>query len=89
MYRHTGGIWCGAQVPPPPPQVLVKVSDGGAGGGGGYYIVPFHGERVITQGNPMYPIIINVVVDAVVCHWYSMVAGEMGGGGSRDDDEAG
>ena len=36
---------------------------------GGYYGAPFHGERGVTQGNPLLPTIFNVVVDAVVFQW--------------------
>ena len=33
----------------------------------------------VTQGGPLSPIILNVVVDAVVWHWISLVAGGAGG----------
>ena len=36
---------------------------------GGYYGTDFWGERGVTQGDPLYPTIFNVVVDAVVRHW--------------------
>ena len=36
---------------------------------GGYYKTAFRGERGVTQGNPLYPTIFNVVVDAVVRNW--------------------
>ena len=36
---------------------------------GGYYGTAFGGERGVTQGDPLSPIIFNVVVDAVVRHW--------------------
>ena len=42
----------------------------------------------MTQGDPLFPTIFNVVVDAVVCHWDSLIAGETRGG-NRNDDEAG
>ena len=32
----------------------------------GYYGAVFHGERGVTQGDPLSPIIFNAVVDAVV-----------------------
>ena len=55
---------------------------------GGYYVVPFCGERGVTQGVPLSPTIFNVSVDAVVRHWESLVAGTLVGGRS-DDNEAG
>ena len=33
---------------------------------GGYYGEDFKGERGVTQGDPLYPTIFNVVMDAVV-----------------------
>ena len=33
---------------------------------GGYYGTAFRGQRGVTQGNPFYPTIFNVVVDTVV-----------------------
>ena len=36
---------------------------------GGYYGTDFKGEIGVTQGDPLSPIICNVVVDAVVSHW--------------------
>ena len=36
---------------------------------GGYYRESFHGERGVTQGEPLQPTIFNVVVDTVVRHW--------------------
>ena len=45
---------------------------------GGYYGAPFCGERGMTQGEPPLPTIFNLVVDAVICHWNSLVAGVMG-----------
>ena len=41
---------------------------------GGYYGETFCGERGVTQGDPLLPTIFNVVVDAVVRHWYSLMA---------------
>ena len=41
---------------------------------GEYYGAPVRGERGFTQGDQLFPIIFNVVVDAVVCHWESLVA---------------
>ena len=54
---------------------------------GGYYGEPFRGKRGVTQGEPLLPIIFNVVVDAVVRHWESLVA-EGDGGDSSDDNMA-
>ena len=47
---------------------------------GVYYGVPFRGEIGVTQGDPMSPTIFNVVLNAVVCHWESLILGEMAGG---------
>ena len=41
---------------------------------GGYYVAPFRGEIGVTQGDPLLPTILKMVVDAVVCHWVSLVA---------------
>ena len=54
---------------------------------GGYYREPFHGERGLTQGDPLLPTIFNVVVDTVVRHWESLVVKKARWGNS-DDDEA-
>ena len=35
----------------------------------GYYRTDFRGDRGVTQGDPLSPTILNVVVDAVVRHW--------------------
>ena len=35
----------------------------------GYYGVAFPGARVVTQGDPLSPTILNVVVDVLVLHW--------------------
>ena len=53
---------------------------------GCYYVVPFCGERVVTQGVPLSPTIFNVPVDAVVRHWESLVAGTLVGGSSKDNE---
>ena len=36
---------------------------------GGYYGAGFKGDRGVMQGDPLYPTIFTVVVDAVVQHW--------------------
>ena len=46
---------------------------------GGYYRVTFCGNIGVTQGDPMSPTIFNVVMEAVIRHWESMVAGKTGG----------
>ena len=43
---------------------------------GGYYRAAFWGERGVTQGDPLSPTIFNVVVDAVVQHWVTVVLTE-------------
>ena len=43
---------------------------------GDYYGAPFHREIGITHGNPLSPTISNVVVDAVVRHWESLLVAE-------------
>ena len=59
---------------PAPPDILELAEDGRKGGRvlqGGIY----KGSGV-TQGDPLSPTILNVVVDAVVFHWvYVMVEG--------------
>ena len=35
---------------------------------GGYFGLMFKGYRGVTQGDPLTPMIFNVVVDAVICH---------------------
>ena len=43
---------------------------------GGYYKDAFKGARGVTQGDPLSPTILNVVVDAVVRHWAMMALEE-------------
>ena len=52
---------------------------------GGYYGEPLCGEQGATQGYTLSPTIFNVVVDAVVCHWGSLVVEREGGDSSGDD----
>ena len=46
---------------------------------GGYYGASFQVFQGLTQGYPMSRTSINVVVDAVMRHWISLVAGVAGG----------
>ena len=48
----------------------------------GYYGTAFGGERGVTQGEPLYPTIFNVVGDVVVRHWVNRIteAAEAKGG---------
>ena len=49
---------------------------------GGYFGRPFKGCRWVTQGNPLSPTIFNLVVDAVIHHWVTVVTPtEAGTGG--------
>ena len=43
---------------------------------GGYYRKGFKGGRGVAQGDPLSPTIFNVVVDAVVRHWVTLVVTE-------------
>ena len=53
--------------------ILGKVHNGGTGG---YYGTKFKGARGVTQGDPLAPTIFNVVMDAVICHWVTLVVEE-------------
>ena len=54
---------------------------------GGYYREKFRRERGMTQGEPLLPTILNVVVDSVVRHWELLVT-ETAGGDNRDENKA-
>ena len=41
---------------------------------GGCFGGPFKVQHRLTKGGPLYPTIFNVVVDAVLCYWVSLVA---------------
>ena len=40
---------------------------------GGYFGRPFKGYQGVTQGDPLYPTIFNVVVDDVIRRWVTVV----------------
>ena len=40
---------------------------------GGYYGSAFQGFRGVTQGDPLYPTIFNMLVGAVVRHWVEVM----------------
>ena len=46
---------------------------------GGYYGTAFQSFWGMMQGEPLYPTIINVVVDSVVRHWLLVMADQVGG----------
>ena len=53
---------------------------------GGYYRAALTGAQGVMQGDPLTPTIFNMVVDAVVQHWVSVMvegAGEQGGRGQE------
>ena len=59
---------------------------------GGYYRAVFQGARGVTQGDPLYPTILNMVVDLVVRHWVTVMVegaeewGERGQEGRHQND---
>ena len=53
-----------------------------------YYGTEFKGERGVTQGDPLSPIIFNVVVDAVVRHWLHLATQEAERRGQRGSVDA-
>ena len=40
---------------------------------GGYFGPPFKGQCGVTQGDPLFLTVVNVMVDAVLRHWVSVV----------------
>ena len=46
---------------------------------GRYHIDPFTGTREMTQGYPLSPAILNMVVGVAIHHWATLVAGEAAG----------
>ena len=74
MPGYNRGLWRGAQVPLTPPTVLVEAEDGGAGG----KVIQntLRRERGVTQGVPLLPTILNMVVDVVVNHWEFLLVAE-------------
>ena len=40
---------------------------------GRYFRHPFKGYRGVMQGDPLSSMIFNMVVDAVICHWVTVV----------------
>ena len=46
---------------------------------GRYGRTPFKGHRGVTQGDTISPTIFNMVVDAVIHYWVTLVAGEESG----------
>ena len=43
------------------------------GNSGGYFGSPFQGYRGVTQGNPLYPTVFNMVVDTMIRKWVTVV----------------
>ena len=40
---------------------------------GGYFGLPFKGYHGVTKGYPLPPMIFNLVMDAVIYHWVTVV----------------
>ena len=40
----------------------------------GYYRPPFKGHLRVTRGDTLSPTMFNLVVDAIICHWVTVVA---------------
>ena len=40
-----------------------------------YYGTQFKGHRGVTQVDPLYSTIFNMVVDTLICHWVTLVSG--------------
>ena len=53
---------------------------------GGYYGREFQGFRGVTKGDPLPPTIFNVVVDAMVRHWFNKMVESSGGQGWRGQE---
>ena len=51
---------------------------------GGYYRTAFQGVHMVTQGDPLSPIIFNVVVDVVVRNWVTVAIA-----GAKEQNERG
>ena len=81
---YPGGLWRGAQGPSPPPTVLGEAEDCGEGGRV-LWCTLLRRERRVTQGDPLSPTIFNVMVDAVIRHWESLLVAEQEGGESSGD----
>ena len=43
---------------------------------GSFYGNPFKVHQGFTQGGPISPAIFNMVFDALICHWVTLVMGE-------------
>ena len=39
-----------------------------------HFRLPFKDCLGVTQGDPLYPMLFNLVMDAVICHWVMVVA---------------
>ena len=51
---------------------------------GRYFQRPFKGYQGVTQGDPMYPTIFNVVVNAVIRQWVTVMTPTEAGMGGLD-----